>query len=356
MFFYPLKFKPIYKEKIWGGTKLKDVFKRKLPANKIGESWEIAAHPNGNSVVINGPLKGEALSTLIEKYPEILGKERHLLKTSQFPLLVKILDASDKLSVQVHPDNKYASKYEGEYGKTEMWYIIDAEPGAKLIYGLKPGTTKTMLAQSINEGNIEEFLNEVEVKKGDVFFIPSGTIHAIKEGILLAEIQQNSDSTYRVYDWNRKDQKGKSRPLHVKKALNVIKFDTEYSKPKSLKVKNNNYNRTILTICPYFAIEKIKAIKKYKLKTNNTFFIILPLKGNGKLHHRTEIYTLEPGETTLIPANIKEINITGNLEFLLVYLPGKKKEVLSKLQHLGFSLEEIENLAGIKDWENLIDI
>ena len=188
---YPLKFKPIYKEKIWGGNKLKTYFNRKLPTNKIGESWEVSTHKNGPSVVSNGPLTGQKLSSLLEKDSEkILG-----FKAKRFPLLFKFLDVNQKLSVQVHPDDEYARKIENEPGKTEMWYVLAAEPGAKLVYGLKKRTTKNDLRRAIKNNNLKKHINEVKVNSGDIFFIPSGTVHSIKEGLLLAEIQQNSDTT-----------------------------------------------------------------------------------------------------------------------------------------------------------------
>ncbi|MFW6029589.1 MAG: type I phosphomannose isomerase catalytic subunit, partial [Halanaerobiales bacterium] len=261
MKFYPLKFIPIYKEKIWGGKNIQTFFHRTLTKNNIGESWEVAAHKNGESKISNGRYQGSGLKSLFKKYPkELLGQNFEDTDSDRFPLLVKILDANDKLSVQVHPDNQYAKKIENELGKTEMWYILDAKENAKLVYGVKDDTDKNSFAKAINEGNLENYLNEIVVSKGDVIFIPAGTVHAIEEGILLAEIQQNSDTTYRVYDWNRTDKDGQSRQLHVDKALDVINFDQDISnaKAKILRKQLEGYTRSFLAACPYFITEKIE--------------------------------------------------------------------------------------------------
>ncbi len=180
MQFYPLKFKPVYKEKIWGGDNLNKYFNRDLPADNIGESWEITAHPNGVSIVANGRFSGEKLTDLIDNYYRQIIGNININSYRKFPLLIKFLDANKKLSVQVHPDNEYAQKIEGEPGKTEMWYVIDAKPQAKLVYGLKPGTTKKQMSAAIKNNNLRKYLNEVTVKPGDIFYIPAGTVHAIE--------------------------------------------------------------------------------------------------------------------------------------------------------------------------------
>lgn len=352
---YPLKFKPIYKQKIWGGDKLKQVFGRQLPDNNIGESWEVAAHPNGTSHIINGIYQGESLISLIEKSPiEILGNKTSCNKQKRFPLLIKILDANDKLSVQVHPDDNYAQKFEGEPGKTEMWYIIQAEPGAKLVYGLKPDTTRNDFSNAVNNGKLASCLNEVEVVAGDIIYMPSGTIHAIEEGILLAEIQQNSDTTYRVYDWDRVGNDGKRRPLHIKQALDVIKFGKKNIKAKSkpLTVKTENYNRNFLVACPYFVTEKIQVINKFKIKpANNKFYTLMNISGQGKISYKDKLYNITPGDTFFLPAALDTTVIEGQLEFLLSYLPGNKKEFVNELKQVGFNDNHINNLAGLSDWE-----
>ncbi len=221
---YPLKFKPIFKERIWGGQVLKTFFGKDIPADKkIGESWELADLPEDKSQIANGPLAGRGIDEVIAEYGfEITGKEDY---QPPLPLLIKILDAQNVLSVQVHPDEATCRRMGKGDPKTECWYIIAAEPGAVIYKGLKPGTTKEQFAQAIQEGSCAELLKKVEVKVGECHFLPSGTAHAIDKGLLIAEIQQPSDTTYRVFDWNRLDASGKSRQLHVEEALQSIHFD-----------------------------------------------------------------------------------------------------------------------------------
>ncbi len=348
MDFCPLTFKPIYKEKIWGGKKLKTVFNRKLPAENIGESWELTTHANGMSVVSNGPFRGYTLAELVKKYPqEMIGTGLHISGNGSFPLLIKFLDADNKLSIQVHPDDQYARLAEGEQGKTEMWYIVNAEPGARLIYGLKPGTSKEDFINALQKGQLEKCLNEVEVKKGEVYFIPAGTIHAIEEGILIAEIQQNSDTTYRVYDWNRIGRDGKSRPLHIHKALETINFNQTNNEFPSLISYKEGFTKKYLTACPYFAVELLKINKKYVLKPDGKFYILINIKGQGELSYQDMVTNLVPGKTVFIPANLKDVVIKGRLEFLLTYVPLSRDEIFSHLIEDGFTVEDINNLPGL---------
>ena len=227
---YPLTFYPIYKEKIWGGRKLQELFDRQLPAGLIGESWDVAAHSNGTSVVVDGPLAGKNLGELVSSYG------RDLVDVDTFPLLVKLIDAQQDLSVQVHPDDVYVKNHTNErWGKTEWWYVIYADPGAWIIWGLKPGVTKQQFAKAVEAGGEEILacLNKVPVKPGEVYPISAGLVHALGAGVVVAEIQQNSDTTFRIYDWDRLDETGQSRELHVEQALETIDFspyaiDREY--------------------------------------------------------------------------------------------------------------------------------
>jgi mannose-6-phosphate isomerase len=221
---YPLFFKPIYKSTIWGGRNLEKIYNRSLPEGKVAESWEISCHGHDLSVILNGEFEGRTLDYLMKNYKhELLGKNS--ADYDKFPLLIKIIDACGRLSVQVHPDDDYAEKYEHDSGKTEMWYIAHAKENAELILGLIPGTTDKILKNNIDNNTVESCLNRIRVKEGDVIYIPSGTVHAILDGIVLIEIQQSSDVTYRVYDWNRVDDNGRGRPLHIDKAMDVINFD-----------------------------------------------------------------------------------------------------------------------------------
>lgn len=355
MFLYPLEFEPIYKSKIWGGDNLERIYNRDLPGRNIGESWELAAHPHGTSIIASGPHKGLTLPELIEKNPElILGKKIRYESQQAFPLLIKFIDANDRLSVQVHPDNAYAQRVENEYGKTEMWYILEAKAGAKLIYGLKEGTTESTLARAIENSQLELYLNEIEVKKGDIFFIPAGTVHAIGEGILLAEIQQNSDTTYRLYDWDRKGEDGTGRELHIEKALAVIDFNKKINPTHSrpLTIKDDGYTRVFLAACPYFVTEKINTKNGYRLNpAGERFYILINLTGEGDIIYDNKNYQLYPGKTYFLPAGLEKVQISGRVEFLLTYIPGSKEEVINSLIQSGLTQEDINTLAGMDNWD-----
>ena len=221
--YYPIKFKPVYKDYIWGGRYF-EKFDRELPKGILAESWELSSHKNGVSIVSNGDLEGKTLSEIIKADAKNILGTKFPINCDKMPLLIKFIDANDSLSVQVHPDDNYAAVYEGGLGKNEIWYIMDARPGAKLVEGLKAGVTKEIFAKAIKENRIKECLLEVEVKQGDVVNIPAGLVHAIGAGLVIAEIQQTSDITYRVFDYNRVNSKGVGRLLHLKKALDVINF------------------------------------------------------------------------------------------------------------------------------------
>jgi len=245
---YPLKFRPIYKQRIWGGQKLREVFDKDLPPfEKIGESWELADLPNDKSVISNSELTGQTLISAIEKYPkEITGNEDF---AGAFPLLIKFLDAQDILSVQVHPDPETCRRMGKGEPKTECWYIISAEPDAVIYKGLKEGVTKEQFAEAIEKGNVADLLAKVQVEKGQCHFLPAGTAHAIGPGLLIAEIQMPSDTTYRVFDWNRVDEAGEARELHIEEALESIHFDASA----------DNFSVTTmgrLVDCEYFRIDK----------------------------------------------------------------------------------------------------
>jgi len=245
---YPLKFRPIYKQRIWGGQKLREVFDKDIPPfEKIGESWELADLPNDKSVISNGEMTGQTLISTIEKYPkEITGNEDF---SGPFPLLIKFLDAQDILSVQVHPDPETCRRMGKGEPKTECWYIISAEPGAVIYKGLKKGVTKEQFTEAIRKGNVADMLEEVTVEKGQCHFLPAGTAHVIGPGLLIAEIQMPSDTTYRVFDWNRVDDTGKARDLHIEEALESIHFDAS----------GDNLSVTTmgrLVDCEYFRVDK----------------------------------------------------------------------------------------------------
>ncbi|SEF55756.1 mannose-6-phosphate isomerase [Caloramator fervidus] len=317
---YPLFFKPVYKETIWGGQNLRKILNRDLPFEKTAESWEVCCHKNGMSIIENGVLKGKTLREVIDLYKQdLIGYKT--LEYDRFPILIKYIDANDKLSVQVHPDDDYALKNEGDFGKTEMWYVLDAKKDAKLIYGVKKGVTKEEFKKALQEKRLEDCLNYVSVKKGDIIFIPAGTVHAILDGIVIAEIQQNSDTTYRVYDWNRVDKTGKPRELHIEKALDVIDFSMNGSVTFSNPVKMNGYCVANISRCKYFNVDEISVEYEYKDKTNGqTFFIYMCIEGNGKLIYKNGAYEIEMGKTFMLPAKEEQFSIHGRLKLLKVYL------------------------------------
>jgi mannose-6-phosphate isomerase len=259
---YPLTFDPVLKDYIWGGHNLAQRLGRDIPAGQtIAESWEIAAHPNGTAVVRNGPLAGKPLTDLVvEMGADLIGtKGNWALEREKFPLLIKLLDASRKLSVQVHPDDDYARAHEGnELGKTEMWVVLHAEPDAAIILGVPRGTTPDKFHAALRAGTLEAHLHVLPVKAGDHVCVPAGSLHAILGGLLIAEIQQNSDTTYRVYDWNRMGKDGRPRPLHVKQALDVINFDQvapELAAPRPV-AEASGVRREELCRNAYFVVER----------------------------------------------------------------------------------------------------
>ncbi len=260
--YYPLTFQPVLKDYIWGGRGLERLG-RNLPPGNIAESWDIAAHPNGTTIVDNGRFAGMSLRDLLEKLGvELVGRNAGwALDRAKFPLLVKLLDANQPLSVQVHPDDDYALANEGnELGKSEMWVVLHAEPGSELILGVKDGTTREKFRRAIEEGQLEPYLHRLPVKAGDHVCVPAGSLHAIMSGLMIAEIQQNSDTTYRVYDWNRTGADGRPRPLHVEKALEVINFEQiEPELPGPLLVTDEaGISRELLCRNRCFSTERVK--------------------------------------------------------------------------------------------------
>ena len=292
---YPIKLKPVFKEIIWGGDKLKKEFGKECDLAKLAESWELTVRHDGMNIIENGEYAGMPLS-------EYLGE-----KANGFPLLIKLIDACDKLSIQVHPNDEYAKTNEGEYGKTEMWYIVDALPGAKLVYGLSSYDKETFRRAAL-DGTLEKYLNYVEVHKGDVFFIPSGCVHAIGAGILIAEIQQSSNVTYRVYDYNRPGADGKPRPLHVEKALDVI---VNYSENDINKIRyEDGYDEKYLANCKYFKVSHL--YNNCVIKAEKSFVHVLCLDGYGKIGE----YPIKKGDSYFIPCGCPDTPVSGELEII----------------------------------------
>lgn len=306
---YPIKFKSLYYDKVWGGRDFES-FRKDLPDGEIGESWDIACHNNGTGIVENGKFKGVSFDELIKTYgTELLGKHGN---DKKFPLLVKLINSKEKLSVQVHPGDEYAEVNEGDSGKTEAWYVIDAKEGASLIVGTKD-CTREEFEKSVENNEVEGYLNKINVKKGDCFLINSGLVHAICEGVIIAEIQQNSDVTYRVYDY------GRDREIHVKKALDVIDLNLKAENLKEKELKGNVKTGVLLCENEYFGIVKYKVENEINLEEKDNFSIITCVEGEGFIvseGHNEKIIT---GDSYLIPANIGEYKITGNLSILKSY-------------------------------------
>lgn len=316
---YPIKTAPVFKQYIWGGQNLEKKFAKPVPFETAAESWEISCHNDGLSLVAEGEHKGKTLKEVIfSNKKEMLAKD----DMEVFPLLVKLLDAKESLSVQVHPDNQFAAEHEnGELGKTEMWYVIDAKPGACLVYGLREGTTPEILRRSAQDGTLEEHLNYVPVKKGDSFHIPSGTIHAIGEGILIAEIQQSSNTTYRVYDYNRTDKEGNKRPLHIEKAV----MATDYANCNNIPLPENKTffgggSSQILSACEFFTVIKYALDFDVKIeKETNKFEMLVFTEGSGILEYMDKQYSFCPGDSFFIPATMGSYKVKGKCEFLRSY-------------------------------------
>ena len=297
---YTLKLKPALKDYLWGGTRLKTEYKMESDLEKVAEAWVLSTHKDGPSVVLNGELCGKTLTEAVEIFgADCLGENGK--KFSYFPILIKLIDARDDLSVQVHPNDEYALKVEGEYGKTEMWYIVDCEEGAALYYGFKEEISKEEFREKIADNTITDVLNRVPVKKGDVFFIPSGTIHAIGRGILIAEIQQNSNTTYRVCDYGRLGADGKPRPLHIDKAVEV----TNLTPPPESK----DLSAGTLAECEYFKVRLFSTDKQKEIEVDNASFTsLLCLEGEVSF----DGVTLVKGDCAFIPANRGKITFKGS--------------------------------------------
>lgn len=306
---YPLKFKPVLQERIWGGSKLKTLFNKEGKCTNCGESWELSAVEGDISVVSNGFLKGNDLAELVEIYMgDLVGDSVYDRFGLEFPLLIKFIDANDDLSIQVHPDDELAMERHESYGKTEMWVVMQAEKGAQLISGFNKKVTKNEYLNHLHNKTLKSILNSEPVKEDDVFFIPAGRVHAIGAGILLAEIQQTSDITYRIYDWDRVDASGKPRELHTDLALDAIDYN-HYSdyKTKYELIPNKTVN---IADCPYFTTNILsfdKPLEKdYTLIDSFVIYICLSGKFQIKTEGGTE--TMKAGETVLIPAALKNLN------------------------------------------------
>lgn len=305
---YPLKFKPILKERLWGGEKLRDVLGKQIECDITGESWELSAVKGDVSVVENGNLKGTSLQELIDTHKgELLGESVYNRFGTDFPILIKFIDAKKDLSIQLHPNDELAKKRHNSFGKTEMWYVMDADKEAELIVGFNKDVTKEEYAQSLDNDSLEDLLNYESVTEGDTFFINTGKIHAIGAGVLLAEIQQTSDITYRVFDFNRRDKNGNLRELHTEQAFDAI----DYTKKDDFKVnypQRENETNTMVD-CPYFKTNflKLNASLEQDVSQRDSFTIYMCVGGSLEVTNEHGSANIAKGETILVPANCDKI-------------------------------------------------
>ena len=321
---YPLTFDPVFKDYPWGGRNLETKLGRRIPDGIVAESWDIAAHPNGSSVVNNGVLAGKTLPEVQELWGEALVGDRSAVALAQgkFPLLIKVLDANRWLSIQVHPDDDYAQEHVGEFGKTEMWIVLHAEPGSELLYGFRPGVTREQYAAVIGTEASVDAMHRVPVRAGDVIFVPAGAVHALGPGIMVAEIQQNSDTTYRIYDW------GRPRPVHLQQALDVLDFDLVAPGPVEplVLMDDGAFRVEQLVSCVYFETERLTmptGSSFFGLCDGATFEIWAILSGQVTLTSDAEPLTLRGVQWVLVPAELGEFQIEADADSVLlrVFVP-----------------------------------
>lgn len=311
-----LKLNPVYKDYIWGGTRLRDEFKMETDMDPVAEGWMLACHKDGMNTIDGGRYDGKTLKEVIDENGEIkiLGKNSE--KFAYFPILIKIIDAKDNLSIQVHPDDAYAKRVEHEFGKTEIWYVLDADEGAELIYGFKEKISKDEFRKAIESNTLPEVLNSVKVHKGDLFFIEAGTVHAIGKGTLIAEIQQNSNSTYRVYDYGRLGKDGKPRELHIDKAVDVtVTEPPKYgTKPQGEPKKITGGTEQLLTECDLFTVYRYDCADKIELTAGeDSFNHLLIVDGSGKICGRDFV----KGDSFFVPAGYGRYELSGKAEIIL---------------------------------------
>ena len=308
----PVKLLPAFKDYLWGGDRLKKEFNKKTDMDIVAESWELSTHKDGQSIVATGEYKGMLFGDYIKNNPyDVIGKKAREFEF--FPILIKFIDAKDNLSIQVHPDDEYSLRVNGEYGKTEMWYILDCEENSYLYYGFNKKISKEEFKERIENNTLLEVLNKVNVKKGDVFFIEAGTVHAICKGIVICEIQQNSNTTYRVYDYNRKSADGKPRELHIEKALEVSKTEPG----REFKKGNDN----VLASCKYFTVEKYDISDELEIDiTLDSFKSIIITEGSGSIICEGEKIDFIRGDSIFVPSQDSKAKIKGKCEIIVSYV------------------------------------
>lgn len=321
----PLLLSPEGKDYIWGGERLKSDYHKNIDLSPLAETWECSTHPDGLSKVKGGEFDSLALSEVLKENPSFLGSKVSLYQ-GQLPILIKYIDAKNNLSVQVHPSDEYAFEKEGgQKGKSEMWYILDCLPGSKLVYGLKEEMSKDEMRKALADNTLEEHLNDVDIHKGDTFYIPSGTIHAIGKGALIAEIQESSNLTYRLYDYGRLGKDGKPRPLHIEKSLDVASLSPVKETKKEYPLESHeSYSSRLLVSCPYFSTYHISFDTKKEgdipyASKEDSFEVLMMIEGEGSLTYGKEEVFFKKGDTFFVPAGSEEIRIRGKGELLRVH-------------------------------------
>ena len=314
MYKEPVFLKPVFQERISGGGKLQELFNYDIPSRTTGEAWVISAHENGPSIVMNGELQGESLLDVWRNYPQLFGSET---TDSDFPLLVKILDANDQLSVQVHPDDRYAKELaQKPYGKTECWYILDCEEGAEIIIGHQ-AQSREEFQQLVSEGEWQKLFQSIKVKKGDFVYVPSGTLHSIGKGIVILETQQSSDITFRLYDYDRVDPEGKKRELHLEEAMTVMTCPHQQVMQDNLKQQLNNLESTRLIEGEYFTVYHWMLGGKVEVPLTTGFLLVSVINGSGQIVTEESVSTVKKGDNFIVPATIGDYFIDGNLEMIV---------------------------------------
>jgi len=341
----PLLLRPAGKDYLWGGKRLREEYGKDLDLKPLAETWECSIHPDGPSVVAVGDYAGKRLEEVLKEHPEWLGSrhysgendgsdaEEAVLKT-ELPILIKLIDAAKDLSVQVHPDDVYALVHENQLGKTEMWYVLDAKPGAKLVYGFAHDVTREQVLESLQNGTITDYLQQVPVHKNDVFFVQPGTVHAIGAGVLLAEIQENSNVTYRLFDYDRLDKNGCKRPLHVEKALEVMNLKRADSPRQQIRLMRYQPGsaRETLCRCRYFQVDRVLVTDRYRMRVENTSFqVLLVLEGELCIECMPEdaaeqrdntqgnVLIVRKGDCIFVPAGMGELQVRGKGQLLQVF-------------------------------------
>jgi len=320
---YPISFNPILKQRIWGGETLITVFKKESSEKNIGESWEISGVKGDVSEVANGPLQGRSLKDLIKEFKgDFIGHKNYSLFGDNFPILIKYIDAKTPLSIQVHPHNELAKQRHNSFGKNEMWYIMESDENSELIVGFNKKVNQEEYIDALNNNNILDILNVEKISKGDTYYIPTGRVHAIGAGVVLAEIQQTSDVTYRIYDYNRVDAKtGLERELHTDLALDAIDYNVHDSYKTQYSLKENESSKLVYS--PYFKtnIIKLKGAIKKDYSTLDSFVIYMCVEGHTEIKQNDTTYQLKLGATVLLPACIKNVElVSDDAKILEVYL------------------------------------